>query len=161
MSSAVNLGIAAWLATFFIQRLGWTPTRAGVVMGSLTMTIGALGAIAGGRLSDEFVRRGKTDGPLRVGIIASAGMLVFATAYPFAPNAALTVLLLAIVNFFAALPWGAANAGAALLAPTPMRAQGISVFVFVVTIFSALGPVGAGAMTDYVFGDEAALPQAL
>lgn len=162
MSSAVNIGIAAWLATFFIQKLGWTPTRAGVVMGSLTMTIGALGAVAGGRLSDEFVRRGMTDGPLRVGIIASAGMLVFATVYPFAPTPALTIALLAVVNFFAALPWGAANAAAALIVPDAMRAQGVAIFVFVLTLISAgLGPVGVGAITDYVFRDEAALGYAL
>ena len=161
MSSAVNIGIAAWLATFFMQKLGWTPTRAGLVMGSLTMTIGALGAVAGGRLSDEFGRRGMTDGPLRVGIIASAGMLVFATAYPFAPTPALTVVLLAVVNFFAALPWGAANAASAVMVPAHMRAQGVANFVFVVTIFSALGPVGAGAITDYVFRDDAALGSAL
>lgn len=162
LSSAVNIGIAAWLATFFIQKLGWTPTRAGVVMGSLTMTIGALGAVAGGRLSDEFARRGQTDGPLRVGIIASAGMLVFASAYPFAPTPALTIVLLAVVNFFAAFPWGAANAAAALIVPAAMRAQGVAIFVFVLTLISAgLGPVGVGAITDYVFRDEAALGYAL
>ena len=162
LSSAVNIGIAAWLATFFIQKLGWTPTRAGVVMGSLTMTIGALGAVAGGRLSDEFARRGQTDGPLRVGIIASAGMLVFASAYPFASTPALTIVLLAVVNFFAAFPWGAANAAAALIVPAAMRAQGVAIFVFVLTLISAgLGPVGVGAITDYVFRDEAALGYAL
>ena len=162
MSSAVNIGIAAWLATFFVQKLGWTPARAGVVMGILTMTIGALGTVAGGRVSDAFARRGQADGPLRVGIIASAGMLVFATAYPFAPTPVLTVVLLAIVNFFAAFPWGAAYAGAALIVPAPMRAQGIAIFFFVLTLISAgLGPLGVAAITDFIFRDDAALGYAL
>lgn len=162
MSSAVNIGTAAWLATFFVQKLGWTPTRAGVVMGLLTMTIGAGGAVAGGRVSDEFARRGKTDGPLRVGIIAAAGMLVFATAYPFASTPTLVVALLAVVNFFAAFPWGAAYAGSALIVPAPMRAQGVAIFVFVLTLVSSgLGPVGIAAITEHVFRGPEALPYAL
>lgn len=162
MSSAVNIGIAAWLATFFIQTLGWTATRAGVVMGTLTMTIGAIGAVSGGRLADAFTARGKTDAALRVGIIASLGMLVFATAYPFAPTPVVTVLLLAVVNFFAAFPWGAASAGVTMLVPTQMRAQGIAIFVFVTTLIaSGLGPVGIAAITEHVFRGETALPYAL
>jgi MFS family permease len=162
MSSAVNIGIAAWLASFFIGKLGWTPTRAGVVMGTLTVTIGALGAFAGGRLSDVLAARGHSDAPLRVGIIASIGMLVFATAYPFPSSPVLVVLLLALVNFFAALPWGAAGAGAAMLVPAQMRAQGVAIFVFVTTLVSSgLGPVGIGAITDHVFRGPEALPYAL
>ena len=162
MSLAVNIGIAAWLATFFIQKLGWTATRAGVVMGALTMTVGAIGAVSGGRLADALIARGKTDAALRVGIIASLGMLVFATAYPFAPTPALTILLLAVVNFFAAFPWGAGGAGVAMLVPPQMRAQGIAIFVFGTTLISSgLGPVGIAAITEHVFHEEAALPYAL
>ena len=161
LSSAVNIGIAAWLATFLIQKHGWTPERAGLVMGSLTMTIGALGSIAGGRLADRFAARGHSDGPLRVGIIASAGMLLFASAYPFAPTPASAVMLLALVNFFAALPWGAAFAAAALVVPAAMRAQGVAIFAFVTTLISGLGPIAVAAVTEHVFRSEAALPQAL
>ena len=161
LSSAVNIGIAAWLATFLIQKHGWTPERAGLVMGSLTMTIGALGSIVGGRLADWFAQRGQPDGPLRVGILASAGMLLFASAYPFAPTPALAVILLALVNFFAALPWGAAFAAAALVVPAPMRAQGVAIFAFMTTLISGLGPIAVAAVTEKVLGTEAALPQAL
>ena len=161
MSLAVNIGVAAWLASFLIQKHGWTPTRAGLVMGALTMTIGALGSVAGGRVSDGFARRGQEDGPLRVGIIASAGMLVFASAYPFAPTAVLAVVLLAFVNFFAAFPWGAASAGIALVVPAEFRAQGVAIFVFALTLLSGLGPVAVGAITEHVFRGAAAFPYAL
>ena len=161
LSSAVNIGIAAWLATFLIQKHGWTEQRAGLVMGSLTITIGALGSVAGGRMADWFVQRGQPDGALRVGIVASAGMLVFASAYPFAQTPAVAVVLLALVNFFAALPWGAAFAAAALVVPGPMRAQGVAIFNFVTTLISGLGPIAVAAVTEKVFRSEAALPRAL
>jgi len=77
------------------------------------MTVGVAAPIVGGWMADRFVRRGFVDGPLRVGMIGAAGMLVSATAYPLMPSAGLAVVWLVAVNFFAALPWGAASTAAA------------------------------------------------
>lgn len=162
MSATVNYGIAAWLATFLIQKHGWPASRAGMVMGVLTMTVGTLGVVAGGKLADYFVRRGQVDGALRVGIVGAAGMLVSASAYPFAPTAALAVTWLVLVNFFAAFPWGAAAAAAAEIVPAAMRAQGMALYFLVLSFVSrALGPFSVAAVTDYVFGDDSGLPAAL
>lgn len=158
LSLTVNLGIASWLATFLVQRHEWPASRAGIVMGTLTMTIGTAGVIIGGRLTDAFVRRGWADAPLRIGIIACIGMLVSATAYPFAATATTAIIWLALVNFFAAFPWGAASAAAADIVPASMRAQGVALYAFVLTLVaSALGPISVAAVTDYVFRDESAL----
>jgi MFS family permease len=162
LSATVNYGIAAWLATFLIEKHGWPASRAGMVMGTLTMTVGTLGVIAGGRTADAFVRRGFVDGTLRVGIIASLGMLVSATAYPFAPSVTAAVAWLVLVNFFAAFPWGAASAAAAEIVPPVMRAQGAALYFLVLNLVStALGPIAVAAVTDYVFRDDAALPYSL
>jgi MFS family permease len=162
LSATVNFGIAAWLATFLTETHGWRVSRAGVVMGVLTMTVGTVGVVTGGRLADAFVRRGKTDGTLHVGIIGALGMLVSATAYPFASSATAAVVWLVLVNFFAAFPWGAASAASAEIVPHRMRAQGVALYFFVVSLISvALGPIAVAAVTDYVFHDDAALPYAL
>ena len=79
VAGAVNLGIAAWLPTFFKRTYGWEEAAALRVQGLLTMTIGVVAVIAGGWVSDWFVRRGRVDGPFRVGMIAAVGMLVSAT----------------------------------------------------------------------------------
>src|SRR6185503_17074164 len=131
---------------------GWTPARAGVVQGVLTMTVGVAGVLAGGRVADRYVRRGRADGRLRVGIIGAAGMLISATAYPLMPTAALAVAWLAVVNFFAAFPWGAASAAAAEMVPPPLRAQGAALYFLVMNLVSAiLGPTSVALVTDYVF----------
>jgi MFS family permease len=162
LSATVNYGIAFWLATFLIQRFGWQASRAGMVQGILTMTVGTVGVLAGGRVADMLVRRGYTDGALRVGIIGAAGMLVAATAYPLAPSATTAVIWLLFVNFFAAFPWGAASAAAAQIVPSPMRAQGVAIFFFVVNLVSfALGPWAVAAITDYVFHDDSAIHYSL
>jgi MFS family permease len=162
LSATVNIGISLWLATFLIQKHGWTASRAGMIQGALTMTIGVVGAVSGGRVADMFVRRGQTDAALRVGIIGAVGMLVSATAYPFASSGGTAVAWLVIVNFFAAFPWGAASAAAAEIVPSPMRAQGAALYFLVLNLISvAVGPIAVAAITDYVFHDDGAIPYAL
>jgi MFS family permease len=162
LSAMVNFGIASWLATFMIRHYGWTAARAGTVQGVLTMTVGVAGVLAGGWMADRYARRGQTDGPLRVGVIGAVGMLVSATAYPFMPTAALTVAWLVPVNFFAAFPWGAANAAAAEVVPARMRAQGAAVYFFVLSLVSStLGPTLVAVITDYVFHADAAVGYSL
>jgi MFS family permease len=162
LSATVNLGIAFWLATFLIERHGWTAARAGMVQGSLTMAVGTLGVVAGGWVADRFVRAGRVDGPLRVGIIGAAGMLVSATAYPFAQSASMAVTWLVVVNFFAAFPWGAASTAAAEAVPAHMRAQGTSLYFLIVNLLSiGLGPVAVAVVADRVFGNAAAIASSL
>jgi MFS family permease len=162
LSATVNYGIAAWLATFLVRTYGWSASRAGMVQGVLTMTVGVAGVLAGGRVADRFVRAGRVDGALRVGMIGAAGMLISATAYPLMPTAALAVAWLAVVNFFAAFPWGAASAAAAEMVPPPLRAQGAALYFLVMNLVSAiLGPTSVALVTDYVFRDENALRYSL
>ena len=161
-SAAVNYGIAAWLATFFVRTYGWPVARAGVLQGSLTMTVGVVGALAGGRLSDALVRRGRRDGPLLVGAIGAIGMIVCAGAYPLMPTALAAAILLVPVNLFAALPWGPASAAIADVMPAPMRGQGAGVMLLVVNLVSgALGPTAVALATDHLFGDPSQLRYAL
>jgi MFS family permease len=162
LSAAVNFGIAAWLATFLVRTYGWTPARAGIVQGTLTMTVGVVGTLAGGRTADMLVRRGYTDAPLRVGIIGAAGMLVAASAYPLMPTAALAVVWLVIVNFFAAFPWGPASAAAAEIVPARIRTQGAALYFFLLSLVSGtLGPTAVAFFTDSVFHDPLALRYSL
>lgn len=162
LSAAVNFGIAAWLATFLIRTYGWTPARAGMVQGMLTMTVGVGGTLAGGRVAGALVRRGYVDAPLRVGIIGAAGMLVSASAYALMPNAVLAVAWLVVVNFFAAFPWGPASAAAAEISPPAIRTQGAALYFFVLSLVSgALGPTAVAFFTDTVFRDPLALRYSL
>ncbi|MEP6492404.1 MAG: MFS transporter [bacterium] len=161
-SALVNVAIAFWLAQFLIRTYGITASQAGRIQGLLTMSIGTFAVIAGGWLSDWFVKRGRVDGPLRVGMIGAAGMLVAATAYPLMPTLTLAVIWLAVVNAFAALPFGAAWAAASEVVPAPLRAQGVALYFFVLSLVSrTLGPSSVAWLTDYVFHDDAKIRYSL
>lgn len=157
-SASVNYAIGFWLATFLIRTHGWTVQEAGTLQGILTFTIGPIGVMAGGRLSDYWARHGHVDAPLRVGMLGALAMLLFAGLYPVVPSATLVAVLLVPVNVFAAMPWGAANAAIAEAMPSRMRGQGSAIYQLVVNLVSgALGPTAVALLTDRVFGDPQAL----
>jgi MFS family permease len=153
LSAAVNFALASWIPTLLVRAFGWDEGRAGIVQGSLTITIGVVGVLVGGRLADAYVARGKIDGPMRVGIWGAVGMLAAATAFPLMPTAGLAVALLAVVNFFAAFPWGAASAAAAEMAPARLRSQSAALFFLLLNLVSqTLGPMSVALFNDHVFG---------
>jgi MFS family permease len=151
-SRLVNSALAFWLPSFFLRTYGLAPKDSGKAQGLLTMTIGTIGVVSGGWVADRYVSSGRLNGPLRVGMIGAAGMLVSVTAMTLMPTAALAIACLAVVNFFAAFPSGAAAAAAAEMVPPPLRAQGAALFFLVIALVSqTLGPPVVGLLSDHVF----------
>jgi MFS family permease len=158
----VNYGTAAWLPTHLIRSYGWSAAKAGITLGTLTMTVGVAGIIAGGRIADAMLARGQTDAKLRVGIIASVANLVFGLLYTLAPTAEIAVAALIPYNFFASFAFGAAVAAVQEIVPNRMRAQASALFVTVMTLIGlGLGPSVVGLLTERVFGDDAAVRYSL
>ncbi len=151
-SATVNFGIATWMNRWMTASLEWSVPRAGMVQGILTMTLGTIGVMGGGRLSDWFLKRGHRDAPLRVGMIGSAGLFISAIAAFGSTGDTAVILWLGVVNVFAALPWGAAQAGAAHLVPARLKAQGVALFILTLNLIAfSLGPLAVGFVTDRFF----------
>jgi MFS family permease len=158
----VNFATAAWLPTHLIRTYGWTAARAGLTLGTLTATVGVAGVVAGGRVADEMLRRGRTDAKLLVGIIAALGNLVCGAIYTLAPNATISVAALVPYNFFASFAFGAAVAAIQEITPNRMRAQIGALFLSAMTLIGlGLGPSVVGLLTDRVFGEDAAVRYSL
>jgi len=156
-SASVNFAIAAWLNRWMTVSLGWSASKAGMIQGVETVIVGTIAVVAGGRLSDQLARRGRTDAPIRVGIIAAVGLAVSGVALFSTTGDVAAIAWLAVVNVFAALPWGAAQAGAAQLVPSRLKSQGVALFVLFVNLISfSLGPLSVGALTDGFFDKDVA-----
>jgi MFS family permease len=120
------------------------------------------GVVAGGRVADEMLRRGRTDAKLLVGIIAALGNLVCGAIYTLAPNATISVAALVPYNFFASFAFGAAVAAIQEITPNRMRAQIGALFLSAMTLIGlGLGPSVVGLLTDRVFGEDAAVRYSL
>jgi MFS family permease len=158
----VNYGTAAWLPTHLMRSYGWSAGRAGITLGTLTITVGVAGVIIGGRVADAMLARGRADAKVRVGIIAAVANLVFGLGYALAPTAELAVAALVPYNFFASFAFGAAVAAVQEVVPNRMRAQAAALYVTVITLVGlGLGPSIVGLLTDRVFGEDSAVRYSL
>lgn len=156
--SFASYGAAAWAPSFLIRSYGWTMQQVGVTYGLAILVFGSAGIVAGGRIADAMLRKGRIDATLRVGRYAALGCLPFAIAYPLMPDAGLATLVMVPALFFMAMPFGVAPAAIQEIVPDAMRGQASAVYLFIVNLIGlGLGPTGVALVTDYVFHDDKAV----
>lgn len=160
--AAGNFGINAWVPTFLSRTYGWSPQQIGNAFGPMVIIISASGVLVGGWLCNAMIRRGWADANMRMPIGAALIALVFATAFPQMPTGELALLCLAPALFFGSMPFGAGTAALPLISPNRMRAQIVAFYLLIANLFGfSLGPTSIALVTDYVFGDPAALRHSL
>lgn len=149
-----NYSQQAWLPSFFIRVHGWSRKQAGLTLGIISLVTGLLGAYLGGRLCDYWQRKGMTDAPLRVGVLATSSAGVFFTAAMLAPSLNWQIGLLVPAFFFLAMPIGSSYASLQLILPNQVRGQVGALQVFTLNLFGLiLGPFLPGLFNDYLFHD--------
>jgi hypothetical protein len=109
-------------------------------MGTLTMTIGVSVVLAGGWIADAIGQRGRSRRPVARRHRGCDRHAHLGDALSARADGGRRVRRAAVVNFFAAFPWGAASAAAAEMAPPHLRAQGAALYFFVSSLLS--GTVG-------------------
>jgi MFS family permease len=155
--SIVGWGFTSWLPAYMGRAFGWSIAQLSIPLALIIGLGGTLGTLAIGALVDRLFARGRTDAHMRVYAIIACGMTVcgvaaFRTSSPW--------LFLALATPIASSMVLAASAGAALqiVSPNEMRGQVSALFLLVMNgIGMGLGPTLVGALTDFVFHDEAQL----
>lgn len=152
--AAGQFGLNAWTPTFFIRTFGWTPAQIGPVFGLMVSVLSTSGVIIGGWLADRLTARGRIDANLQISMIAALVASPFILAFPLVGSPVLSLVLLAPVLFFGAMPFGAGPAAIPVLAPNRMRAQLMAVYLLFGNLLGAgLGPWMIAAFTDGVLQD--------
>lgn len=149
-----NYAQQAWLPTFFVRVHGWTSRQAGLTLGVISLVTGLWGAYLGGVLCDRWQRHGKTDAPLRVGVLATACAGIFFSLAMAMPILNLQIALLIPAFFFLAMPIGSSYASLQLILPNQVRGQVGALQVFTLNLGGLiLGPFLPGFFNDYLFRD--------
>jgi MFS family permease len=155
-------GCAAWIPTFFARTFAWTPAEIGPVFGTAVAVFGTLGLTLGGAFAEKLKARGLSDGNIRTGIISALALLPLGVAAPLMPTAELAMAVYAVFVFFSSLPFGAAAAALQEITPNQMRGQISALYLFVVNLTGiGIGPTIVASITQYGFGDDAALKYSL
>jgi MFS family permease len=151
-------GILAWTPAFLNRTYGLAIGQSGLSIGLLLLTFGAGGMVAGGLVADRLLDRGYHDATIRTGIIAGLGCLPFVAVAPLMPGPVGALALMAPLWFFAASAFGAAVAALQYVTPNRMRGVVSALYLFTGNLLAVgIGPTVIALITDYVFGDEAAL----
>lgn len=155
--SMVAYACMAWIPTYFVRTFGWSVQKAGGMYGIIISIFSTSGILVGGWLADKFVKNGKSDGKLRVGIIAASG-IILTSFVPLIENEKIVIILLSIPSFFCAFPFGASTAAIQEMMPNNVRAFASAIYLLVINIIAlGFGPLVVALITDYVFFDENAI----
>lgn len=150
----VNFGGNAWIPTFVARTYGWEIPRAGAFFGLVVVISSILGVLFGGWYADKLVKDGKTDGRLRVSVIAAV-LCLFGAVAVLLPKAEWALLLIALPTFGLAAPFGAATAAVQEIMPNQVRALASSILLFILNLIGlSLGPALVAIFTDFLFKDE-------
>ena len=157
MLAFCSYGTAAWVPSFFIRTFDWQAGQVGIIYGLIVMVFGCLGIVFGGWLTDRWLKQGRTDAALRVGILA-AGVAIFSGVYLLANSGTLAAVLMVPAVFALGMPFGAAPAAIVAIVPNQMRGQTAAVYLFIVNLIGlGVGPTAVALVTDYVFANDLAL----
>jgi hypothetical protein len=106
--------------------------------------------------------RGVLDGHLRTvrwAVLTSAPFLI---AMPLMPDATLAAVVFAPAFLLASMHGGVAGAALQVISPNRLRGQITALYFFVANLNGlGLGPTAVALVTDYGFGDDAALRYSL
>ena len=150
-----NYAFGSWAPAFFERVHHWPKSRAGLVLGSLTLGCGCVGLLVGGRLSDRWLRRGVHEGPLRVGLISCTGVAITLVPGMLATSPGSTIALLIPAVFFLALPIGCSYASIQMIFPNEVRGAVSAVMLLVLNLLGlTLGTLLPGLLNDRLFHDD-------
>jgi MFS family permease len=162
IKAVLSFGTAIWLPTMFVREFGWTITRIGVTQGIILMVCAPIGLMLGSHLAERLTRSGRDDAFVRVVVIAGFFAIPLSVAFPLMPNPTLALTLYAINTVILFMVPGPQNAALQAVTPNEMRGQVTAVWLFLFNFVGyGFGPTFIALITDYVFHDEARLPEAL
>jgi MFS family permease len=157
-----SYGFFTWSPSFLIRTYGWQASQAGYAFGLIVLTLGTGGTLLGGIWSDRLLVKGKLDANMRVAIYAGIATLVFGCLAPLMPNAPLALLFLAPTVVSIGIPVGLGPAALNFITPNQLRGQVIAMYLFAVNLIGlGIGPTIVAVITDYGFGDPAAVRYSL
>jgi MFS family permease len=146
-ATTINTVLIIWSAPLAVRTLGLDPKTVGLLLGAITAIGGAIGGIAGGRISDILLKRSPL-GRLWVGIGACVIPLPFSIAMCFAHNAT-AFFLYAVPAAVIGKAWIAPGAATIqdLVLPR-MRGTATNIyFLFATLVGSGLAPYAVGKIS--------------
>ena len=155
---ALNL----WGPTYFIRTFGYGIAEAGWTFGILMLAAGSAGLLFAGYAADRWMQRGVSTAYVRIILISMLCMTPATIGLGFAASPLSGIVCMSLAVFFSAFQGGISGGTLQLMTPNRMRGQVMAVYLLVANLIGlGLGPTVLAATTDYVFGADEAIGQAI
>jgi MFS family permease len=162
MCGMSNIGLMSWVPTLFIRVFAWSAGQIGVAFGLIIMVAGVTGASAGGLWVS---RRSVADSRfvvLRTARAAFLAMPLLLLLVGLSSNPTIVLVALGCLIFLGALVAGLAPVAVYEIAPHPLRAQLVSMYLMCGTVIPyGIGVLLIAAATDYLFRNDLAVGKSL
>jgi MFS family permease len=154
--SVLFYGFFAWMPAWFVRHFQLGPGSAGLMVGIGVGVAGPIGAFMGGALADHWLRVGRNDAHMRVGLTSAIGAMPFIVSIPFADTWVAALVIVLGIFVFLSFSASSAAAGLQLITPSHFRAQISALYVMFTGIAGlVLGSLAIALVTDHVYHDKA------
>ncbi len=160
MSAVESHGLPQFRTPFLVRTYGWSEAQIGAVLGTMLLASMIAGVAAGGFFVSWLGKR-YSDANVRATTIAIACTTVVTIAMPLMPTGELALACMALSSFFGLAGAPAQNAAIQRIVPNAMRGQITALYLFMFSVFGALGPMAIGGASTFIVGDEQQLWKAL
>jgi MFS family permease len=169
MPLAVGMGTVAlfgygftWLPTMFTRVWGWPAPQFSLYYGVILLTLGPLGTVSGGFVSDRLYARGYKDAPYRVLSVSLPLLVIVGGTAALWPDPYLAIAALAVSAFFSSMSTSTGIASVVFATPAQYRGRIMALYTMTNSMIGTLiGPTGVGLLNDHVFTSEAGIKWSL
>ncbi len=152
----------SWLVEYFVRNHEWSRTEIGLSYGTIALTFGIAGSVAGGVFASRMIKRGTLDATLRIVLYSTLVLFPLAAFLTIVSNPYLALGMLIPVTFCMAMPPGLIIATLQTVAPNELRGQMVAFYLIAVNFLSySFAPSLPAVISDFVFESELALGQAI
>jgi len=141
-------GLAAWMPSYFVRSFDFSPARAGLFFGAVTVLSGVAGNLAGGWLADWLRGREKRG----YFIVAYLGFFLsapFGVLALLAETPAAAFAMLFMAEFFVFAHYGPYHAAVVEVSPPAARSMAFALNIFIMHAFGdAISPALIGMVSD-------------
>jgi MFS family permease len=160
--SLASYASGAWIPEFLGRLHHWTPSKIGLIQGTIVAIFGSLGILTSGRLADWIRARGTREANMKLGIWLALIWIPFQFLLLLASNDTWTIVWLVPTSILAAAPFGIAAAAIQQMMPAPMRGQASALYLFILNLIGlGGGPTAVAMVNQYVFRRDDALNYSL
>ncbi|WP_300395475.1 MFS transporter [Henriciella sp.] len=158
----VGNALYPWIPTFFSREYGLDIPTVGLILGLIFIGTAVMGFTFSGFISDYWAARGDNSARLRPLLYAEMAIIPFLIAWPLVGNEILSFFCLGMVMLIHIIAIGTLPTTLQEIVPNRMRGQSVTLTMMIATLLGyGLGPTATALITDWVFGDDAALKYSL